>query len=111
MRGRGFIAPSHALLGVEIARALILAGRTDHDRPWPSVKSCPKPLVPVANRPILFHNLEALRRADLLEATIAVDPETASAIRGAVGDGSDWVLTIPYIDCATDMGLGEALAT
>jgi glucose-1-phosphate thymidylyltransferase len=71
----------------------------------------PKALVPVANRPILFHNLEALRRAGLLEATIAVDPETASAIRGAVGDGSDWDLTIRYLDLPADMRLGGALAT
>lgn len=71
----------------------------------------PKPLVPVANRPILFHNLEALRRAGLLEATIAVDPETAAAIRCAVGDGSDWGLTIRHLECASDIGLGAALAT
>jgi len=96
---------------MQIAKALVLAGRGPQDRPWPSVRAMPKALVPVANRPILFHNLEALRRAGLLEATIAVDPETASAIRGAVGDGSDWDLTIRYLDCATDMGLGTALAT
>jgi glucose-1-phosphate thymidylyltransferase len=96
---------------MQIAKALVLAGSGPQDRPWPSVRSMPKALVPVANRPILFHNLEALRRAGLLDATIAVDPETASAIRGAVGDGSDWDLTIRYLDCATDMGLGAALAT
>jgi glucose-1-phosphate thymidylyltransferase len=96
---------------MQIAKALVLAGSGPQDRPWPSVRSMPKALVPVANRPILFHNLEALRRAGLLEATIAVDPETASAIRGAVGDGSDWDLTIRYLDCATDMRLDAALAT
>ena len=31
--------------------------------------------MPVANQPILFHNLEALRRAGLLEATIALSRE------------------------------------
>jgi glucose-1-phosphate thymidylyltransferase len=96
---------------MQIAKALVLAGRGPHDRPWPSARSMPKALVPVANRPILFHNLEALRRGGLLEATIAVDPETASAIRCAVGDGSDWGLTIRYLDCASDIGLGTALAT
>jgi glucose-1-phosphate thymidylyltransferase len=96
---------------MQIAKALVLAGRGPHDRPWPSARSMPKALVPIANRPILFHNLEALRRAGLLEATIAVDPETASAIRAAVGEGSDWGLTIRYLDCASDIGLGAALAT
>src|SRR3954447_10552717 len=110
MRGRGFIAPSHALLGVEIARALILAGRTDHDRPWPSVKSCPKHLVPVANRPILFHNLESLRRASLLEATIAVDAESAAPIMAAVGDGARWNLAIRYVSWDPATGVTGALA-
>jgi glucose-1-phosphate thymidylyltransferase len=96
---------------MQIAKALVLAGRGPHDRPWPSVRTMPKALVPVANRPILFHNLEALRRAGLLEATIAVDSDTAAAIRNAVGDGSDWDLTIRYLDCVADMRLGTALAT
>lgn len=71
----------------------------------------PKPLVPVANRPILFHNLEALRLAGVLEATIAVEPETASAIRAAVGDGSDWGLGIRYLECPSGIGLDDALST
>ena len=73
---------------MEIAKALVLAGRTDLDRPWPSVQSGPKHLVPVANRPILFHHLETLRGAGVLEATIAVEPESARLIGAAVGDGS-----------------------
>ena len=72
---------------VHTAKALILAGRTAHDRPWPSLGTGPKHLVPVANRPILFHNLEALRGAGLLEATIAVESDSEQATVDAVGDG------------------------
>jgi glucose-1-phosphate thymidylyltransferase len=97
-------------LDVEIAKALILAGRTTHDRPWPSVRSGPKHLVPVANRPILFHNLEALRRAGLLEATIAVEPESVQAISAAVGDGSAWNLSVRYVEWMPATGIGGALA-
>jgi glucose-1-phosphate thymidylyltransferase len=94
---------------VEIAKALILAGRTAHDRPWPSVGSGPKQLVPVANRPILFHSLEALGRAGLLEATIALEPECAEASMAAVGDGSDWGLGVRYVRWLPSLGLGGAL--
>ena len=94
---------------MEIAKALVLAGRSDDDRPWPSVRLTPKPLVPVANRPILFHNLEALRRAGVLEATIAVDSDTATAIRCAVGDGSEWGLTVRYAECPWGGGVDGAL--
>jgi glucose-1-phosphate thymidylyltransferase len=96
---------------VEIAKALILATKTPHERPWPSVRSGPKHLVPIANRPILFHHLEALRRAGLLEATIAVDEENADAIPAVVGDGSPWGLTVRYVDWQADTGMGGALAS
>jgi glucose-1-phosphate thymidylyltransferase len=94
---------------MHIAKALVLAGRTSHDRPWPCARSVPKPLVPVANRPILFHHLDALRQAGVLEATIAVEPETASAIRCAVGDGEDWGLRVEYAECERALRIGEAL--
>jgi glucose-1-phosphate thymidylyltransferase len=95
---------------VEIAKALILAGRNAHDRPWPSVRSGPKQLVPVANRPILFHNLEALRRAGMLEATIALERESARPIMAAVGDGSAWNLAVRYVRWSPTTGVGGALA-
>jgi len=94
---------------VEIAKALILAGRTAHDQPWPSVRTGPKHLVPVANQPILFHNLESLRRAGLIEATIALDQD-AAPIRDAVGDGSKWGLTVRYVDWQPGSGVDGALA-
>ena len=94
---------------MEIAKALILAGRTAHDRPWPSVKSGPKQLVPVANRPILFHNLESLRRGGVLEATIAIERDSSAAIATAVGDGSDWGLSVRYVRWHPGSGLGGAL--
>jgi len=96
-------------LVVEIAKTLILAGRTDRDRPWPSVRSGPKHLVPVANRPILFHHLETLRSAGMLEATIAVEPESARLIRAAVGDGSDWNLSVRYVEWMPVTGISGAL--
>lgn len=95
---------------MEIAKALILAGRPPTDRPWPSVKFGPKSLVPVANRPILFHNLESLRRAGLLEATIALEREGDAPIRAAVGDGSAWGLAVHYVPWQPRTGLGGALA-
>ena len=94
---------------MEIAKAVVLTGRSPDDRPWPSVRSMPKPLVPVANRPMLFHNLEALRCAGVLEAIIAVEPDTAAAIRQAVGDGSDWDMGVRYLDFRPDMRIEHAL--
>ena len=95
---------------VEIAKAIVLTGRTADDRPWPSVKVGPKQLVPVANRPILFHNLEALSRGNVLEAVIALEPECAPSIRDAVGDGSRWGLRVHYSAWHPASGVPGALA-
>lgn len=97
-------------LRVEIAKALILAGRTAHDQPWPSVGPGPKQLVPVANRPILFHNLAALKRANLIEAAIVVEPESAGAIKQAIGRESQWGLSIRFIEWRSETGVPGALA-
>lgn len=94
---------------MEIAKAVVLTGRSPDDRPWPSVRSMPKPLVPVANRPMIFHNLEALRRAGVLEATIVVEPDAASAIRRAVGDGSNWGLGVRYAEFPPHIRIDDAL--
>jgi glucose-1-phosphate thymidylyltransferase len=95
---------------MEIAKALILAGPECDDRPWPIAPVLPKHLFPVANRPILFHNLEALRLAGILEATILVDPRAGAAIMKAVGDGHEWGIEVRYGDCDAARGLGGALA-
>jgi glucose-1-phosphate thymidylyltransferase len=94
---------------MEIAKALVLAGSAPHGEPWPSVRSAPKPLVPVANRPLLFHDLDALSGAGVLETTIAVDPSSGAAIRAAVGDATQWPMTIRYAECAAGTPLEQAL--
>jgi len=108
-RARGRKRVARPLIGVEIAKALILAGRPSPDRRWPSVASGPKQLVPVANRPILFHALESLRAAGLIEATIAVEPLYSRAIEAAVGDGSQWGLAVRYVRWRPGSGMPGAL--
>ena len=84
---------------MEIARALVLATTNVDSRPWSSTGSGPKALVPVATKPILFHTLDSLRRAGVLEAALLVEESTAPAFREAVGDGSRWGMSITYAPC------------
>ena len=95
---------------MEIAKALILAGRRNGDRPWPIAPRESKHLFPLANRPILHHNLEALRGAGVLEATIMVEADAGAAIRRAVGDGGAWDLMVRYAEYAPAAGMAGALA-
>jgi glucose-1-phosphate thymidylyltransferase len=95
---------------MEFGKALILAGSGLDDRPWPAAPGVPKHLFPVANRPILFHNLDALRSAGVRAATILVDPGGAQAMARAVGHGDDWDLSLTVGEWHPSVGLRGALA-
>ena len=92
---------------MKIAKALILAGRGSGDRAWPGAPAGPKQLFPVGNRPLLFHNLEALRAAGVREAAILADGDAAAAFEHAVGDGRDWAMHVRYAEW--DASLADAL--
>jgi glucose-1-phosphate thymidylyltransferase len=55
------------------------------------------PLVPVANRPILFHALEAMREAGVADVAIVSCDSTAGDIRDAVGDGGRFGLRLTHL--------------
>jgi glucose-1-phosphate thymidylyltransferase len=83
---------------MEIAKAVVLAGECGGSAPWPSVGVATRQLAPVANRPVLFHHLDALQSAGVTEAAIVTDGITGANIRGAVGDGSDWELELTHLE-------------
>jgi glucose-1-phosphate thymidylyltransferase len=62
----------------------------------------------VANKPVLFYGLEAIRDAGVTEAGIVVG-ETAPAIEAAVGDGSAFGLDVTYIRQEAPLGLAHAV--
>lgn len=83
---------------MEIARAVILATPAADEQPWSSVGAGPKPLARVATRPVIFHTLDALRAAGVLEAALVTDAASAPRFRAAVGDGADWGMTMTYAE-------------
>ena len=83
---------------MQIAKAVVLAGECRGPEPWPNLGLSARQLAPVANKPVLFHHLEALAGAGVREAAIVTDETTATGIRGAVGDGSSWDLELLHLD-------------
>lgn len=69
-----------------------------------------KQLVPVANKPVLFYGIEALRDAGIADIGIIVG-DTKDEIRAACGDGSRWGVRIAYIEQAAPLGLAHAVLT
>jgi glucose-1-phosphate thymidylyltransferase len=83
---------------MELAKAVVLAGECPGAAGSPSVGLAAPQLTPVANRPVLFHHLDAVAGAGIREAAIVTDATTRSGIRDAVGDGSDWGLAVTHVD-------------
>jgi len=67
-----------------------------------------KQLVPVANKPVLFYGIEALKEAGIKDIGIVVG-DTKDEIKEAVGDGSRWGLRITYIEQDAPLGLAHAV--
>jgi glucose-1-phosphate thymidylyltransferase len=88
-------------------RALVLAGGAG-TRLRPITHTSAKQLVPVANKPVLFYGLEALRDAAIDNVGIVVG-ETHAEIRQAVGDGSRFGLDVTYIAQAAPLGLAHGV--
>ena len=75
-------------------KAMVLAaGRGERMRPI--TDTLPKPLVPVAGKPLIGYHLERLARAGIQEVVINLS-WLGNRIRAALGDGRDYGLSITY---------------
>lgn len=88
-------------------KALILSGGKG-TRLRPITHTSAKQLVPIANKPILFYGIEAIREAGITDIGIIVG-DTASEIKEAVGDGSSFGVKVTYIQQEAPLGLAHAV--
>ena len=90
-------------------KGLVLSGGAG-TRLRPITHTSAKQLVPVANKPVLFYGLEALRAAGVTDVGIVVG-DTQAEIEAAVGDGSALDIRVTYIRQQAPLGLAHAVLT
>ncbi len=90
-------------------KGLVLSGG-EGTRLRPITHTSAKQLIPVANKPVLFYGLEAIREAGITEVGIIVG-NTRKEIQQEAGDGSRWGLKITYIEQEAPLGLAHAVLT
>ncbi len=88
-------------------KALVLAGGAG-TRLRPITHTSAKQLVPVANKPVLFYGLEAIRDAGVTDVGIIVG-DTQAEIEAAVGDGSALGITVTYLRQDAPLGLAHCV--
>ncbi len=88
-------------------KALVLSGGKG-TRLRPITHTSAKQLVPIANKPILFYGLEAIRDAGIVDTGIIVG-DTHREIEEAVGNGDRFGLRVTYIRQDQPLGLAHAV--
>lgn len=88
-------------------KGLILSGGSG-TRLWPLTFTSAKQLIPVANKAVLFHVIEAIRDAGITDIGIVVG-DTADEIKKAAGRGGRWGVQITYIPQEAPLGLAHAV--
>jgi len=90
-------------------KGLVLSGGAG-TRLRPITHTSAKQLVPVANKPVLFYGLEALRDAGITDIGIIIG-DTGDEIREAIGDGSALGVRVTFIPQSAPLGLAHAVLT
>jgi glucose-1-phosphate thymidylyltransferase len=94
---------------MQVTKAVVIARETSDPGSWPGFGFRARPLMPIANKPVLYHALEALRAGGIREVAVVLGGATSDDIRAAVGNGRRFGVELECVDAPADAGLVEIL--